>query len=63
MVEERGTEWAARELLAWLEQQHPARLDLPTYLRLPDAQQEGAICQLTKSGGFLVLYHIGVRTT
>jgi hypothetical protein len=55
------TEWTARELLTWLEQQQPTRLDLPTYLRLPDAQQEGAICQLTKSGGFLVLYHIDVR--
>jgi hypothetical protein len=62
VVVDRETEWTARELLTWLEQHHPARLGLPMYLRIPDAQQDGAICQLTRSGGFLVLYHIAVRT-
>jgi hypothetical protein len=51
VVVDRRREWAARELLTWLEHQHPARLDLPTSLRLPDIQQEGAIGQLARERG------------
>jgi hypothetical protein len=62
VVLDRRTEWTAWELFAWLEQHHPARLGLPMYLRLPDQHQDGAICQLTPSGGFFVLYHIYLRS-
>ena len=53
-----GVECTAAGLLASLIRDHPDRLDLPMYLRLPDAWQDGAICQVTKTGGYLLLYRI-----
>jgi hypothetical protein len=58
LVTDQGVEWTAAGLLASLIRDHPDRLDLPMYLRLPDAWQDGAICQVTKTGGYLLLYRI-----
>jgi hypothetical protein len=57
----RRMEWKTADLLVWLEHHHPARLGLAMYLRLPDNHQDGAICQLTRSGGFFVLYYLYVQ--
>jgi hypothetical protein len=57
-VTEEAREWTAAGLLAALTRSNPDRLDLPMYLRLPDAQQDGAICQLTASGGYILRYRI-----
>ncbi len=45
-------EWTAAELLASLASGHSDRLELPMYLRLPDLQRDGAICQITETGAF-----------
>jgi hypothetical protein len=50
---EQGQEWSASGLLAVLSRDHPDRLSLPMYLRLPNIQQDGAICQVTQTGYFL----------
>ena len=57
VVTDQGVEWTAAGLLASLIRDHPDRLDLPMYLRLPDAQQDGAICQVTQSG-YILRYRI-----
>ncbi len=36
-----GEEWRARDLLAWLEQEHPDLLSLPVTLVPPDANGDG----------------------
>lgn len=61
MLTEGAQEWMAAGLLASLASDHPDRLELPMYLRLPDAQQDGAICQVTKSG-YILRYRICLRT-
>lgn len=58
VLTEQGVEWTAAGLLAELTRSHPTRLELPMYLRLPDAQQDGAMCQLTASGGYILRYRI-----
>jgi hypothetical protein len=45
-------------LLASLCCSRPDHLDLPMYLRLPDAQLDGAIWQLTPRGGYILRYRI-----
>ena len=57
---EQGREWSAAGLLAVLSRDHPDRLGLPMYLRLPDLQQDGAICQVTGTG-YLLRYRICPR--
>lgn len=57
MVTDQGTEWTAAGLLAALARSHPDDLDLPMYLRLPDARQDGAICLVRKTG-YLLRYRI-----
>jgi hypothetical protein len=54
---EQGEKWSADELLAVLGRDHPDRLELPMYLRLPNLQRDGAICQVTTSG-YLLRYRI-----
>lgn len=58
VVTEQSVECTVTKLLAALSRSYPNRLDLPMYLRLPDAQQDGAICQLTDSGGYILRYRI-----
>ena len=58
LTDNQGMEWTATGLLASLTRDHPDHLGLPVYLRLPDAQQEGAISQVTQSGGFIRRYRI-----
>jgi hypothetical protein len=60
VLTEQGVEWSAVELLAALTRDHPDHLDLPMYLRLPTIQQDGAICQVTKTG-YLLRYRICPR--
>ena len=55
---EQDTLWTAPTLLAFLALTAPERLNELMYLRLPDSSQDGAICQLTRSGGFLRRYRI-----
>jgi Tfp pilus assembly protein FimV len=62
VVTDQGVEWTAAGLLASLARDHPDRLDLPMYLRLPDAQRDGAICQVTKTG-YILRYRICSRTS
>lgn len=62
VVSDQGIEWTAAALLASLTRQHPDRLELAMYLRFPDAHQDGAICQLTRSGGFILRYRIYQNT-
>ncbi len=62
MLTDQGAEWTAAGLLASLASDHPDRLELPMYLRLPDARQDGAICQVTKSG-YILRYRICLRTS
>jgi hypothetical protein len=57
ILTEQGVERSAIVLLATLTRAHPDRLDLPMYLRLPDSQQDGAICQVTKTG-YILCYRI-----
>jgi hypothetical protein len=47
LLTEEAREWTAAGLLASLARDHPDRLELPMYLRLPDGQQDGAICRVT----------------
>lgn len=61
VLRDEGGTWSAISLLAWIALRNPTRLELPMYLRLPDAQQDGAICELTKRGGFMRLYLIERR--
>jgi hypothetical protein len=58
LTDNQGMDWTATGLLAALTHDHPDRLGLPVYLRLPDAQQDGAIYQVTQSGGFIRRYRI-----
>jgi hypothetical protein len=58
LTDNQGIEWTAAGLLATLARDHPDHLDLPAYLRLPDALQDGAIYQVIQSGGFIRRYHI-----
>jgi hypothetical protein len=58
LTDHQGMEWSTTRLLASLLRDHPDRLDLLAYLRLPDALQDGAICRVTQSGGFLRWYRI-----
>jgi hypothetical protein len=62
MLTEEAREWTAAGLLASLARDHTDRLELPMYLRLPDAQQDGAICQVTQSG-YILCYRICLRTS
>jgi hypothetical protein len=62
LVTDQEREWPATALLTWLVLNHLADLDLPMYLRLPDAKPDGAICELTPRGGFLLRYRIERRT-
>ena len=57
LTDDQGMEWTATGLLAALTRDHPDRLGLPVYLRLPDAHQDGAIYQVTQSG-FIRRYRI-----
>ncbi|HLW00053.1 MAG TPA: response regulator [Ktedonobacterales bacterium] len=50
--------WTAAGLLATLTSAQPDRLDHLMYLRLPDEQQDGAICEPIHSGGSLLCYRI-----
>ena len=58
LTDNQGMEWTATGLLAALTRDHPDRLGLPVYLRLPGPQQDGAIYQVTQSGGFIRQYLI-----
>lgn len=58
LADHQGIVWTATGLLAALSQDSPDRLGQLVYLRLPDAQQDGAIYQVTQSGGFLRQYRI-----
>lgn len=57
LVDNEGTAWTVPGLLAALVRDHPDRLSLAVYLRLPDAHQDGAISQMTRSG-FIRRYQI-----
>jgi len=57
LVDNQGVQWTATGLLATLAHDHPNRLDVAAYLRLPDAHQDGAIYQVTQSG-FIRRYSI-----
>ena len=57
-VIEQGREYTAGEVLAALARDQPDQLEKPMYLRLPDSQQDGAICAVTQRGGFLLRYRI-----
>ena len=63
VVTEPSVEWTAAGLLASLTRDHPDELDLPMYRRLPDAQQDGAIYQVTQSGGYILRYRICPSTS
>lgn len=56
VVTDQQTVWTAVGLLASLARSSPEHLDLPMYLRFPDARQDGAICQVTLSG-YILRYH------
>lgn len=58
LTDNQGMDWTATGLLASLTRNHPNRLGLPMYLRLPDDQRDGAIYQVTQSGGFIRRYRI-----
>jgi hypothetical protein len=57
LTDNQGIEWTATGLLGSLARD-PDRLRLPCYFRLPDAQHDGAIYEVTQSGGFIRRYHI-----
>lgn len=57
LIDTQGMEWTATGLFALLSRDHPDRLGLPVYLRLPDARQDGAIYQVTQTG-FIRWYRI-----
>jgi hypothetical protein len=50
LTDNEGRAWTATGLLAALARDAPDRLSLPVYLRLPDAQQDGAIYPLELLG-------------
>jgi hypothetical protein len=58
LTDNQGMEWTATGLLTSLTRNHPDHLGLSVYLRLSDARQDGAIYQLTQSGGFIRQYRI-----
>lgn len=58
LTDYQGMEWTATRLLASPARDHPDRLDLLVYLRLPDARQDGAIYQVTQRGGFIRQYRL-----
>jgi hypothetical protein len=60
VLTEQDQEWQATGLLAVLSRDHPDRLSLPMYMRLPNIQQDGAICQVTETG-YLLRYRICPR--
>ena len=45
-----GQEWTARDLLEWLQTNHPTLLTLPVALVLPEARAEGAIFDVDLAG-------------
>jgi hypothetical protein len=45
-----GKGWRARDLLAWLEQEHPTLLSLPVALVPPDATGDGAVLEVDLEG-------------
>ena len=45
-----GQEWTARDLLEWLQTDHPTLLTLPVALVLPAVQAEGAIFDVDLAG-------------
>ncbi len=57
LTDNQGITWTPAELLTALAQEQPERLHLRVHLRLPDAQHDGAIYQITQ-GGFIRRYHI-----
>lgn len=63
VVTKPSVEWTTAGLFASLTRDHPDELDLPMYLRVPDAQQDGAICQVTQSGGYILRYRICPHTS
>jgi hypothetical protein len=58
LTDNQGLEWTATGLVASLACDHPDRLGLLVYLRLPDARQDGAIYQVTQRGGFIRQYRL-----
>lgn len=60
VLTEQRVEWSAAGLLTAFIRDRPDRLALPMYLRLPNVQQDGAICQVTKTG-YLLRYRICPR--
>ena len=60
-----GEEWRARDLLSYLEGEHPDLLDLPVALVPPDATGAGVVVEVDLAGEPLTdvpLYHIERRT-
>jgi hypothetical protein len=45
-----GNGWRARDLLAWLEREHPALLSLPVALVPPDVTRDGAVFEVDLEG-------------
>jgi hypothetical protein len=43
-------EWTARDLLEWLQTNHPTLLSLPVYLIPPDANEDGAVFEVDLEG-------------
>jgi hypothetical protein len=60
-----GEEWGARDLLAWLEREHPTLLSLPVALVPPDATGDGAVFEVDLEGEPITdapLYRLARRT-
>ena len=45
-----GEEWTARDLLEWLQTDHPDLLSLPVFLVSPDANGDGAVFEVDLEG-------------
>lgn len=45
-----GKGWGARDLLAWLQREHPALLSLPVALVPPDLNGDGAVFEVDLEG-------------
>ena len=59
-----GEEWRARDLLSYLQGEHPDLLDLPVALVLPEATAAGVVVEVDLAGEPLTevpLYHIERR--
>jgi hypothetical protein len=50
LISEAGEDWRTRDLLAWLEQEHPDLLSLPVALVPPDANGDGAVFEVDLAG-------------